>query len=50
MGWNISHGIMGLNSNNRGKNIEVAFQPIPLADILVTVKLVHDELDTKPSN
>ena len=27
----------------------MAFQPLPLADIMATVKAVHDELDTKPS-
>ena len=32
----------------QGKNIEVAFQPLPLADILATVKLDHYEPDTKP--
>ena len=27
----------------------MAFQPLPPADIMVTVKAVHDEPDTKPS-
>ena len=27
----------------------MVFQPLPLADIMVTVKLVQDEPDTKPS-
>ena len=26
----------------------MAFQPLPLADIMATVKAVHDETDTKP--
>ena len=34
--------------HQQGKNIEVAFQPLPLADIVVTVKVVQDEPDTKP--
>ena len=34
---------------HQGNNIEVTFQPIPLADIMATVKLVHDEPGTKPS-
>ena len=37
---------MGLNFTNR-ENIEVASQPLPLADIMATVKLVHNESDTK---
>ena len=48
IGLNISHGIMGLNFINMGKSIEVAFQPLPLADIMATVKAVHDEPDIKP--
>ena len=40
---------MGLNSKQQGKNIEVAFQPIPPADIMATVKLVYNEPGTKPS-
>ena len=32
-----------------GENIEVAFQSLPLADIMATVKAVHDEPDTKSS-
>ena len=39
----------GVEFQQQGKNIEVAFQPIPLADIMATVKLVHNEPDTKPS-
>ena len=30
------------------KNIKVAFQPLPPADTMATVKAVHDEPDTKP--
>ena len=30
------------------KSIEVAFQPIPPGDILASVKVVHNEPDTKP--
>ena len=40
------HGIMGLTFNK----IEVAFQPIPLADIMANVKSVHNEPGTKPSD
>ena len=36
--------------HQQGKIIEVAFQPLPLADIMATVNVVHDEPDTKPSN
>ena len=39
----------GVEFQQQGKNIEVAFQPIPLADIMGIVKLVHDESHTKPS-
>ena len=38
----------GVEFQHQGNNIEVAFQPIPLADIMATVKLVHDEPGTKP--
>ena len=34
--------------HQEGENIEVAFQPLPLADIMATVKVVHDELDPMP--
>ena len=34
--------------HQQGKSIEVAFQPLPLTDIMATVKVVHDEPDTKP--
>ena len=39
----------GVEFQHQGNNIEVAFQPIPLADIMATVKLVQDEPGTKPS-
>ena len=39
----------GVEFQPQGNNIEVAFQPIPPADIMATVKLVHDETVTKPS-
>ena len=39
----------GVEFQQQGKNIEVAFQPIPPADIMATVKLVHNEPGTKPS-
>ena len=39
----------GVEFQHQGNNIEVAFQPIPSADIMATVKLVHDEPGTKPS-
>ena len=39
----------GVEFQQQGKNIEVAFQPIPLADIMATVKSVPNEPGTKPS-
>ena len=39
----------GVEFQHQGNNIEVAFQPIPPADIISTVKSVHDEPGTKPS-
>ena len=39
----------GVEFQQQEKNIEVTFQPIPLADIMATVKLVHDEPGTKTS-
>ena len=39
----------GVEFQHQGKNIEVAFQPLPPADIMATVKLVHIEPGTKPS-
>ena len=32
----------GVEFHQQGKSIEVAFQPIPLADIIATVKAVHN--------
>ena len=39
----------GVEFQQQGKNIEVAFQPLPPTDIMATVKLIHNEPDTKPS-
>ena len=39
----------GVDFQHQGNNIEVAFQLIPLADIMTTVKSVHDEPGTKMS-
>ena len=39
----------GVEFQHHGDKIEVAFQPLPLADIMATVKLVHNEPGTKPS-
>ena len=39
----------GVELQHHGDKIEVAFQPLPLADIMATVKSVHDEPGTKPS-
>ena len=38
----------GFELHHEGENIEVAFKPLPLADIITTVKAVHDEPDTNP--
>ena len=38
----------GVEFQHHGDKIEVAFQPLPPADIMATVKLVHDEPGTKP--
>ena len=38
----------GVEYHQQGKSAEVAFQPLPLADIMAIVKVVHDEPDTKP--
>ena len=38
----------GVEFHQQGKNIEVAFQPLSPADIVATVKAVHNEPDTKP--
>ena len=34
---------MGLSYIRSGIKIEVAFQPLPLADIMASVKVVHNE-------
>ena len=39
----------GVDFQHQGDKIEVAFQPIPVADIVANVKLVHNEPGTKPS-
>ena len=39
----------GVEFQHQGNNIEVTFQPIPPADIMATVKLVHNEPGTKQS-
>ena len=39
----------GVELHLQGKNKEVAFQPLPTADIMATVETVHDEPDTKRS-
>ena len=39
----------GVDFQHQGNKIEVAFQPLPPADIMATVKSVHDEPGTKPS-
>ena len=49
MKQNIFHGIMGLTFQHQGDKIEVAFQPIPLADIMANVKLDHNEPGAEPS-
>ena len=39
----------GVDFQHQGDKIEVAFQPIPPADIMANVKLVHNEPGTEPS-
>ena len=39
----------GVDFQHQGDKIEVAFQPIPLADIMANVKSVHDEPGAEPS-
>ena len=39
----------GVEFHQEGENIEVAFQPLPPAGIMVIVKAVHHEPDTMPS-
>ena len=41
--------VYGVEFQQQGENIEVAFQPILPADIMATVKSVHYEPGTKPS-
>ena len=38
----------GVEFQHHGDSVEVAFQPIPPADIMATVKLVHNEPGVKP--
>ena len=40
-------GLLG-ELHQEGENIEVAFQPLPPADIMATVKAVHDEPGPMP--
>ena len=35
----------GVELHQEGNKIEVAFQPLPVADIMASVKVVHDETD-----
>ena len=35
--------------HQEGDKIEVVFQPLPMADIMASVKVVHDEPDKVPS-
>ena len=37
----------GVEFHQQEKSIEVAFQPLPLVDIMATVKAVHNEPDSK---
>ena len=37
----------GVEFQHHGDSVEVAFQPIPPADIVATVKSVHDEPDVQ---
>ena len=39
----------GVELHQEGYNVEVAFQPLPLADIMATVKAIHNEPDLMPS-
>ena len=38
----------GVKLHQEGDNIEVAFQPLLLADIMALVKVVHNEPDQMP--
>ena len=40
----------GVDFQHQGDKIEMAFQPIPPADIMANVKSVHNEPGTKPSD
>ena len=42
-------GDYGVEFHQQGKNVEVSFQPLSPADIMATVKAVHNEPDTKPA-
>ena len=44
---NIFHG--GVEFHQEGKNIEVAFQPMPMAEIMAPLQVAHDESDHTPS-
>ena len=39
----------GVELHQEEENIELAFQPLPLVDIMATVNAVHDERDLMPS-
>ena len=39
----------GVEFHREGNKIEVVFQPLPMADIMASVKAVHNELDQVPS-
>ena len=39
----------GVELHQEGDKIDVAFQPVPMADIMASVKVVHDEPDKVPS-
>ena len=39
----------GVKLHCEGENIKLAFQPLPLAGIMATVKVVHDDPDTRQS-
>ena len=39
----------GVELHQEGNNIEVAFHPVPLGDIIASMKVVHDEPEQMPS-
>ena len=41
--------IFGVELHQEGNNKEVAFQPLPSADIMASIKVVHNEPDQVPS-